>query len=69
MTNYTEKRYVVRHKRSIDSTYRQVACFATEGEALAEYEELSRTYRRERVWVIDLRNGQLIADSHPCTRR
>ena len=57
------KCYVVRHKRSTDSTSRAVDYFETKQEALAEFEKLRQTYRRERVWVVDLQNEVVIADS------
>lgn len=56
-------RFVVRHHRCTDTTWHAVDYFESKEEALAEYEELRRTYRRERVWVVDLRDDVVIADS------
>ena len=56
-------RFVVRHHRYTDATWHVVGYFESAREALAEYEELQRAYRRERVWVVDLVDDVVIADS------
>ena len=56
-------RFVVYQKRYTDTTWHAAGYFESEQEALAEYEELRQTYRRERVWVVDQDTDQIIADS------
>ena len=58
------KNYVVRHKPSNSGTWVPVDYFDNVKDALAKYGELRKTYPRERVWVVDLLNEQVIADSH-----
>ncbi|MDE3256738.1 MAG: hypothetical protein OYM47_02765 [Gemmatimonadota bacterium] len=57
------KHYVVRHHPSYSRTWQPVSHFETAQEALAEYEGQLRAFPRERVQVVDLRNGTVLADS------
>ena len=70
--NQTEDRvwksYVVRHHMKNSPTWRAVGYFDSIHEALKEFDELRQTYRRERVWVVELDSGQIVVDSHPRRR-
>lgn len=59
------KNYVVRHHTKNSLTWRAVGYFDSIHEALKEFDELGHTYRRERVWVVELVSSQIVADSHP----
>ena len=54
---------MVRHQPSYSRRFRDVEFFHTAREALDEYEKLRKVYLRERVWVVDLMNDRIIADS------
>ncbi len=56
--------YAVRHKPRYGNT-RDVAYYDNAADAIDRYDSLCKTYMRERVWVVDLMNDRLIADSHP----
>lgn len=57
------KNYAVRHHPSYSRTWIPVGHYKTSREALAEYERQHRTHPRERVWVVDLCNDTVLADS------
>ena len=55
--------YVVRHKAPYRT--RDVAFTDNVRKAMERYDSLVKAYPRERVWVVDLMNDRVIADSHP----
>lgn len=57
------RHFVVRHQPSYSRRFRDVEFFHTAAEAIDEYEKLRKVYLRERVWVVDLMNDRIIADS------
>ena len=59
------KNYVVRRHMKNSRTWLPVGYFETAAEALAEYEKLRQARHDERVWVVELDSGHVIADSHP----
>ena len=58
----TLKNYGVFHQRS-HSPRPHVEFYQDRKDALVEYEEIRQTYRREHVWVKDMENDRIIADS------
>ena len=63
----TTEAYVVRHRRRNLGT-RDVAYYDNAPDAIDRYDSLCKTFMRERVWVVDLMNDRIIADSHPKRR-
>ena len=62
------KNYVVRHKPSHSNTWVAIGYFHTSEEARAAFEERRQARRDERVWVVELDTGRIVADSHPPRR-
>ena len=67
MENETGNYYVVHHEYYSSRT-RNTFGFKTEKEALAKYNELHKVYRRDRVWITEAANGQVIHDTYPRKR-
>ena len=63
------KPFVVYHDMKQQRILRDDGYFETAREALDRFAVLRQTYDRERVYVVDLRSNQVIADSHPKHRR
>ena len=59
------KKYVVRRHMKDSRTWSVIDYFETVADALAEFEELRQARHDERVWVVELDTGHVVADSHP----
>ena len=60
---YVSEPYQVRRKYYSGQTFRNEAYFGDAASALEKFEELRTISRRDWVQVVDLRTGQVIADS------
>ena len=61
--------YEVRHHMKNSRTWRQVGIFDDIHDAYGAYEKRLQARGDERVWVVELESGQVVADSHPPRRR
>ena len=60
---YVNKPYLVKRKYYSEQTFRNVAFFEDVASAYKEFDELRTISIRDWVQVVDLRTGQVIADS------
>ena len=60
---YVEKPYLVKRKYYSERSFSNVAFFEDEASARKEFGELCAVSHRDPVQVVDLRSGQVIADS------
>ncbi len=60
---YVEKPYLVKRKYYSERYFRNVAFFEDVASALKEFEELRAISLRDWVQVVDIRTGNIMADS------